>query len=153
MSTVKNREANYQSEGSPDRADNDGSNADSGSGCRSKKWPQTLHEILEVLAANFVRRGFENWKAEAEARAAALELARYFGGGRVYFPGGSQLKNSIRDAEIFRVANGRNTDELAQRYRMTERNVQRIVKEQTEIHSSIRRRDRESGHAAPTDSL
>lgn len=101
---------------------------------RSKgKWPATLINLVAVFEAHFLRRGLAKSTASDEAKAATLTLAQYLGGRPIYLPFGLRIQNALRDAEIFAQANGQNTRELSVKYKTTERNIQRIVKEQTTL--------------------
>ncbi len=105
---------------------------------RRERWPSTLRELADVLESLFLRRGSDAATALATADAVAFELARHFGGRTWYLPRNLREINAARDAAIAREANGQNTRELAQRYGVTERRVQIIVKAERE------RRQRES---------
>ena len=96
-------------------------------------WPQTLLDLRDVLVALFVRRGSTADEAHDCAGACVMELAQYMGGRALYLPMGTRARLALRDAEIFRRANGRNTDALAQEFGLTQRHVQRVMAEQTRL--------------------
>ncbi len=92
------------------------------------RWPTALREMAEVLESLFLRRGRDAESAASEAEAVTSELAAYFGGRSWYLPRNLKTAREARDAAIAREANGQNTRELAERYGVTERRVQMIVK-------------------------
>jgi Mor family transcriptional regulator len=104
----------------------------------SGAWPVLLKNMVDVLDSFFVQRGFTRDKAKQEAKAVVATLANYFGGRQVYLPKGNTLKKALRDIDIYRQANGRNTQELADEFGCTTRNIQRIVQEQTQLHRTGR---------------
>lgn len=91
------------------------------------RWPSTLREVAEVLESLFLRRGRDRIQAAEDANAVASELASHFGGRQFYLPMNLAQKVAKRASEIASEANGRNTQELAERFGITERSVQRIV--------------------------
>jgi len=58
---------------------------------------------------------------------AALEMAREFGGQRVYFPQLGRLNQLVRDRQIRQQYNGYNTKELARRHGLSESRIRKIV--------------------------
>lgn len=105
----------------------------------SAAWPVLLKNMVDVLDDFFAQRSMPREKAKLEAKAVVAALANYFGGRQIYLPKGNTLKKALRDIDIYRQANGRNTRELADTFGCTERNIQRIVQEQTQLHRAGRR--------------
>ncbi|MFX6383803.1 Mor transcription activator family protein, partial [Acinetobacter baumannii] len=75
-----------------------------------------------------------------EAREVVLALAVYFGGRPLYLPKGAMLETALLHARIWHEFNGRNTEELADRYRLTVRQVQKIIKQQMRYRRGLRQR-------------
>lgn len=100
------------------------------------KWPSTLRDMMDVIMAHFSRQGLDEQKAQREAEAIVVNLAHYFGGRQIYLPQGNSLKRAIRNMDIARCANGRNTAELAAEFNCTERTIQMIVAEQARLRRS-----------------
>ncbi len=98
------------------------------------RWPSMLAELVDVLRANFQRRGRSEAEAIAEAQQAALVIGEYLGGRNAYLPTGERLRDALRDRRLYLEANGRNKADLAQRYGITERRVEQITAEQKAIH-------------------
>lgn len=102
-------------------------------------WPSTLLLLIDVLAAHFKRRERNRDNPEDSAARVTLVIADYLGGRQLYMPRGDRLRKAIQNVEIFRAHTGDNTIELAQRYGITERSVQRIVLVQRELARKLRR--------------
>lgn len=102
-------------------------------------WPSTLLLLIDVLAAHFKRRERNRDNPEDAATRVTLVIADYLGGRQLYMPRGDRLRKAIKNVEIFRAHTGDNTVELAQRYGITERSVQRIVLVQRELARKLRR--------------
>jgi Mor family transcriptional regulator len=65
--------------------------------------------------------------AEVVGIEAFRELVRVYGGGQLYIPLEREVCRPQRDIAIRRAYNGRNVRQLARRYELTDRTVQRIV--------------------------
>ena len=105
---------------------------------RATHWPKTVQEIVDVLSALFAQRGYS--QAEAEAEAAAAELARYFGGRQFYIPFNLKAKLAARNAEICRDFSPGKVPELAARYGLSEITIYKIVQKEDEHRRAARRR-------------
>ncbi len=98
------------------------------------KWPQTLAEIVDVLVDTARRAGIGVDDAWAQAERSVLAISAYIGGRSIYLPRGDRVLEAIRDRRIWSEFRGDNTVELARRYDLTERHVQRILAEQRDLH-------------------
>lgn len=106
----------------------------------ARDWPATLAELVDVLTAVLVRRGMKEEPAEEQARHLVAAIAKHHGGRPVYLPTGARLERALMHAAIYRASRRGNSAELARKYGITMRAVQRIVREQT----IMRRRGRAS---------
>ena len=99
-------------------------------------WPETLAELVEVVAASLTRTGPAD--PEAAARAVALDLGTWMGGSARYLPRGRRLRLAARDLSIYRDhRRGATTATLAARHRLTPRQVRRILADQAAIHARL----------------
>jgi Mor family transcriptional regulator len=98
------------------------------------RWPQLLADLVEVNAASLRQMGIQDELAERYARCMVTAQALYLGGRHMYLPRGRHLEQALRDDEIYRAHRRGNTEALARRYDLTERQVQNIVKRQLELH-------------------
>ena len=99
-----------------------------------EKWPQTLAEMIDVLVDASRRAGMQDDAAWEYAERSVLAIASYIGGRSLYLPRGDRVTEAIRDRRIWAEFRGDNTLDLAQRYNLTERHVQRILAEQRDLH-------------------
>lgn len=106
----------------------------------SHRWPRQLANMIDVSAALFRRRGRTDQDAVTEATEQILALALYFGGRPLYFPNGATLETAMMHARIFHEHTGNNTEALADKYDMTLRNVQRVLKQQTKYRRGLRQK-------------
>lgn len=102
------------------------------------RWGVVLAEILDVLTAHFHRRGKSADEAFKESSALTIKLAKHFGGRPIYLPKGKRLEANLKNEEIFRLHNGSNGHELAERFGITLRQVQKIVATQRELNRKKR---------------
>ena len=94
------------------------------------RWPSILAETVDVLVADWERSGVDREEAIARAQRTVLLIADYLGGKSVYWPRGDRLQQALRDRQIYLLHNGRNTHELADRFGLTVRTVERVYAEQ-----------------------
>ena len=99
-----------------------------------EKWARGLVEAIEVQEAEFIRLGYAQDQAFRLARHGVLALSQYWGGRYRYLPRGDDLVTALRDAEIYRRHNGRNTQDLATEFKLTDRSVWRICRQQYHLH-------------------
>lgn len=97
-------------------------------------WPRTLAEMVDVYVDHFLRQGRDQAAALSEAQAVVIVFAHHFGGRLVYIPRDDKLRLALRDAQIWREHNGRNVQELAQRYELTAAQIYGILREQRTIN-------------------
>ena len=99
-----------------------------------ERWPRDLVAAIEVQEAAFQRLGYGEDDAFKLARAGVLALAEYGGGRHWYLPRGDTLLVAIRDAEIYRRAHRGNIATLATEFKLTERHIWRICRQQYALH-------------------
>lgn len=97
-------------------------------------WPRTLAELVDVYVDHFLRLGRGQAAALTEAQAVVIVLAHHFGGRMVYLPRDDKLRLALRDARIWREHNGRNVQDLADRYGLTAAQIYGILREQRVIN-------------------
>lgn len=102
------------------------------------RWGVVLTEILDVLSAYFRRSGKPDDEAAKLASGVTIQMAKHFGGRPVYLPKGKLLETSLMHEEIYRRHNGQNTIELADEYRISTRQVLKIIVRQRELHRKKR---------------
>lgn len=102
------------------------------------RWPQMLADFIDVLRAAYLRNGVDEADADPLARAGVLALSEYLGGRYFYLAKGDSLKAALRDDEIWREFTGRNISELAERHRVSERHVYRVLAEQRAMRKNRR---------------
>lgn len=102
------------------------------------KWPQTLAEMVDVLVDDFERSGQESDAAIEHAQHIVMLLAEYQGGRPIYMPRGDRLRQALRDRSIYLMHRGDNVEQLADRFGLTVRHIQRVYCEQRAIQ--IRKR-------------
>lgn len=105
------------------------------------KWPAKLAEWVDVLARDAMRSGADPDQAVISAKRTVMLLANHQGGRPFYLPRGDALHLALRDRQIYLLHNGTNGEELADRFGLTLRHVQRIYAEQRALH--VRRRQRQ----------
>jgi Mor family transcriptional regulator len=98
------------------------------------QWAPLLVDMLRVLTALKKRQGMPEADAYADAQGSVLALAEYFGGRMVYLPKGDRLKIALRDAEIWRRFTGRNVQELASEYQVSEIHMYALLRKQRQLH-------------------
>lgn len=98
------------------------------------RWPRDLVAAIEVQEAAFQRLGYSEDDAFKLARAGVLALAEYGGGRQWYLPRGDALVSAMRDAEIYRRAHRGNIASLAAEFKLTERHVWRVCRQQYALH-------------------
>lgn len=103
-----------------------------------QRWPSTLQSLSEVLNSELKRSNIEDPHL---ADKLTIALGHYFGGRDIYIPNGTKLKSALRNIAIWREYNGRNIEMLANRYKLTERQITEIIREQRQ--AEVKRRQRE----------
>ncbi|ELR65867.1 prophage MuSo1, positive regulator of late transcription, putative [Photobacterium marinum] len=102
-----------------------------------QRWPSTLQSLSEVLNCELKRANINNPHL---ADKLTIALGYYFGGRDIYIPTGNKLKLALRNIAIWREFNGRNIEQLAARYQLTERQITQVVKEQRQAEMQRRQR-------------
>lgn len=103
-----------------------------------QRWPSTL-QSLSLLLDDELKRAQVNEPHLADRL--IIALSHYFGGREIYIPADSKLKLALRNIAIWRNYNGRNIEQLAKRYNLTERLITEVIREQRQ--AEMRRRQRE----------
>lgn len=98
------------------------------------KWGSSLARMIDVLTAYYRRHGRSEEGAIDEAQQVVAVIAHDQGGRNLYLPRGNSLQAAMTARKIYLLHNGRNTEELAERFGMTVRHVQRIYAEQRALH-------------------
>ncbi|RXE49194.1 Mor transcription activator family protein [Chromohalobacter israelensis] len=96
----------------------------------TKRWPQSLTDMLMVIEAAHRRAGDDAESARERAFRAVRALSHFHGGHIFYLPKGKQIDRALRDREIWERHNGANVAELAQEYDLNEVRVYKILAEQ-----------------------
>lgn len=100
------------------------------------QWPQHLTDFVTVVASGLERHSsMEAAKAQQMARVAVSALAMWRGGRIFYLPTGEKLQAALRDQAMWMEYNGKNITELAQKYKMIEPSVYRILARQRQLHT------------------
>ncbi|MDO6497347.1 Mor transcription activator family protein [Photobacterium sanguinicancri] len=103
-----------------------------------QRWPSTLQSLSEVLNSELKRAKVD---APHLADKLTIALGHYFGGRDIYIPTGTKLKSALRNIDIWREYNGRNIEQLANRYKLTERQITEILREQRLAELTRRQRE------------
>ncbi len=100
------------------------------------RWPHTMAELVDVFTAEARRHSMAGTEDAAGklARWVVLVLAEHFGGRQAYLPKGKQLKEALRDTQIWQDFKGQNHDELAKKYDLTVVRIYSIVNRQLMLH-------------------
>ncbi|MBI3043589.1 MAG: hypothetical protein HYY78_12285 [Betaproteobacteria bacterium] len=88
-----------------------------------------LPELADKLIAFLIAAGWSRERAEALARALVDSMRRNWGGTQVYIPSQRPIDRLLRDAEIARRWNGRNTLELCREFGISDERVRQIYDE------------------------
>lgn len=102
------------------------------------RWPEQLAALVDLLVALYRRRGRSEAEAMEEARHVVLAQAMYLGGKPMYLAKGDALEAALRHAQIWHEFNGRNAYALADKHRLTLRQVQNIIAEQMRYRRGLR---------------
>lgn len=93
-----------------------------------ERWPSTLRELVDVLAAYNERvLRMKPHAAADDAMERVMVIADYLGGKFVYLPRGDALRVAVRDALIYRLSTRLPVLEIARKYDLTEIRVYQIV--------------------------
>ncbi len=98
------------------------------------RWPEGLTFLAEHAEAALIRLGFEKMQAVRLANVVLTQLAFGCGGRAFYLPVGDLLKKQLRDREIWHQFNGRNVDDLARDYQLTQMQIYAILKKQRALN-------------------
>lgn len=104
------------------------------------KWPKTLTLLFDVVE-NCLNS--EKISRPHLSEKIIVAIAFYFGGRDMYIPNGKSLEMFLRNLRIFQEFNGQNKAELAKEYNMTERRIDQITKEITDLYRHQRNKDAE----------
>jgi Mor family transcriptional regulator len=86
--------------------------------------------MIDVLTVHYRKHGRAEDEALTEAQQVVALIAQDQGGRPIYLPRGDRLRQALVARQIYHLHNGRNTEQLADRFGMTVRSVQRIYAEQ-----------------------
>ncbi|ABM25758.1 prophage MuSo1, positive regulator of late transcription, putative [Shewanella sp. W3-18-1] len=90
------------------------------------KWPENLVALSDVIDACLAE---EKVVANKLTEKIITSIAFYLGGRDLYLPNGKSLEMFLRNLRIYQEFNGRNKAELARKYSMTERNIDKITED------------------------
>lgn len=107
----------------------------------TKRWPQGLTDLIDVIEAAHQKAGDEPDTARERAFRVVLSMAHYFGGQIFYIPRGENLHKFLRNRRIWEAHNGRNQYELAAEHGMTIQQLYNILAEQRRLHVKRNQRD------------
>lgn len=94
------------------------------------RWPQSLAEMVDVIACELVRQNVEKAQAQLMASKLASIIAHYLGGRSTYIPTGETLKDALRDYLIYAKFNGKNIRELCEEFSLSESHIYGIIRQQ-----------------------
>ncbi len=92
-----------------------------------QRWPSTLQSLSELLHLELKRQGIDQPYLSDKL---VISLSHYFGGRDIYIPTPNNLQVALRNIQIWRDFDGRNTEQLAIQHQLTERQITSILKEQ-----------------------
>jgi Mor family transcriptional regulator len=99
-----------------------------------KKWPELLVQLLDCARATALRMGLAEEQAEQFAYELIRDQANQIGGMQIYIPKGEVLDRAIRDREIYQQAGRTSPEELAQRYKLSMKQIWEIQRTQRQLH-------------------
>lgn len=97
-------------------------------------WPQSLVDMLDVVADAHVRKGMDPAAARDYAFTAMQALAEYHGGRMWYLPFGEGIALAIRNKRIWHAFKGDNVHALAREFDLSEMAIYNILREQRALH-------------------
>lgn len=104
-------------------------------------WPETLQEIVDVLASMLQRKyKLDSNKASGQAADIALELANLFGGRPVYIPKGERLRIGLRNIAIWNDYDKHDVPWLMKKYGLAHNQIYKVINEQKALEVSRRQR-------------
>lgn len=100
------------------------------------RWPQLLVDINDVVNNHLAKALKKSSPEEIQkiSDGVIIALSKYLGGRQIYLPSNESLNIAIRDINIWRDHNGRNTEHLAKKYKLTEIYIYSILKAQLALH-------------------
>lgn len=103
---------------------------------RQVVWPEVLTEMMDLFKHTLEKYDPQDEKFEMYL---TLMFCSVFGGMQFYLPRVSQMARVIQDIQIYREFDGTNVDEVARKYKVSQRGVYSIVKRQSELAKQARR--------------
>lgn len=94
---------------------------------RESRWASNTIAIYDVLRAEFERARISPEDAAALAQSCVVSLGEYAGGRELYLPKAKSLRAALRHDDIRAAYRGNNAQELADRYGVTRRWIEKIV--------------------------
>ncbi|MBP6636055.1 MAG: hypothetical protein KA179_00110 [Sulfuritalea sp.] len=98
------------------------------------RWPGILVEMVDVVADRYRRHGLPPERAGELARLAVTAIADHMGGRPRYLPRGDRLRQALRNKQIWDDFDGANVIALADRHRLTTKQIYEILDEQRKLH-------------------
>ena len=103
---------------------------------KPEDWESSLSEFVDIWSSLLSRRhNMDSSRSRLIARDLVIETAHYMGGRAFYLPKTDSLKRAVRDAGIYHEFNGKNTNELARKHRMSQANIYNILSKQKKIRN------------------
>lgn len=101
----------------------------------SRKWPERLHQMYELMRHFNLRRcGMDEPVAALDARDRCIVIGDYLGGRVLSLPRGTALRAALRDKQIWRGFTGDNHEALAARHNLDVRSIYRIIALQRKLY-------------------
>ena len=102
-----------------------------------KRWPSTL-QTVSLLIQREVEKQPSNAKQLADN--ITIALSHYMGGRDMYLPTNERIVAALRDIKIWQEFNGRNMEQLANKYQLTPRRIAEIIQFQREAEIARKQR-------------
>lgn len=93
-----------------------------------------LEHLTETVTTSLLRNHVDHGHAKPLAAKIVHELATTFGGMQLYFPKPAVIDRAARDAEIYSLAGKMPIPELAQRYKLSMKQIWEIQRKQKTVH-------------------
>lgn len=94
---------------------------------RGRRWASNTVAIYDVLRQAFIRKGFPEDQAGTLAQDCIVAIGEYAGGRELYLPRAKSLRAAMRHREILSAWRGNNAQELADRFGVTRRWIEKLV--------------------------
>ena len=103
-----------------------------------KRWPSNLQSLALLIESQLTKASVNNPQGVGEA--ITLAIGHYFGGRDVYIPTDQRLKAALRNIQIWQEYKGNNIEQLANKFKLTERRIAEIIQHQRSVETERRQR-------------